>query len=319
MGDLNNNGIQDENEFVLVNFEGDYIKIVRPTDQLYPTTDLQSSASISLVPSRILGSMKESVLKEVINNITFDTYLTVAEKSKDPVQNNIFFLKLHTFQNDENTITGFNNIQQDVGIFENNEYFGIKLRFVQRKGFNQYYSGNERQLNVDRTARLRLSFTPDLSLLNEYTSSVQRNLAPEVFSRNWNINSEGIASELVYKPTNFIESGFKLELKRSKDNYPSQPTNADLNIETFRLTYSLHGNGTIRAEISRNEALLSTNPFFVPFDLTKGLVVGKSYFVTVNFEYRISNFIQATLNYFGRAEGKSRFIHTGTAEVRAYF
>jgi hypothetical protein len=57
----------------------------------------------------------------------------------------------------------------------------------------------------------------------------------------------------------------------------------------------------------------------VPFELTKGLVIGKSYFWTLNFEYRISNFIQATLNYFGRAEGRSKVIHTGTAEVRAYF
>ncbi|HEY3249995.1 MAG TPA: hypothetical protein VGK25_02645, partial [Ignavibacteria bacterium] len=134
-----------------------------------------------------------------------------------------------------------------------------------------------------------------------------------------NINSEGVISELVYKPTNSIEAAFKIELKRANDIFPSQPTKADLNIETFRFVYSLSGKGTIRAEISRNEAILSSNPVFLPFDLTKGLIVGKSYFVTVNFEYRISNFIQATLNYFGRAEGKSRFIHTGTAEVRAYF
>ena len=319
LGDLNGNGVQDENEFILVNFEGDYIKIVRPTDQLFPTTDLQSSANFNIVPSRFFSTIKEGILKEVINNVTFDTYLSVAEKSKDPVQNNIFLLKLSTFQNDQNTISGFNNIQQDIGIFERNDYFGVKLRFVQRKGFNQYYSGNERQLNVDRTVRLRFSFTPDLTLVTDYVSDIQRNFAPSLFSRNWNINSEGVISELIYKPIPSIETGFKVELKRSKDHFPSQPTTADLNIQTLRFVYSLLGKGTVRAEISRNEAILSTNPAFVPFDLTKGLVVGKSYFVTVNFEYKISNFIQATLNYFGRAEGQSRFIHTGTAEVRAYF
>ncbi|HEY3251476.1 MAG TPA: hypothetical protein VGK25_10205, partial [Ignavibacteria bacterium] len=182
LGDLNGNGLQDENEFILVNFEGDYIKIIRPTDQLFPTTDLQSSANINLVPSRVFSTIKKSILKEIINNLTFDTYLSVAEKSKDPVQRNIYLLKFGTFQNDQNTITGFNNIQQDVGIFENHEYFGIKLRFVQRKGFNQFFSGNERQLNVDRSARLRLSFTPDITLTTDYVSDIQRNLAPNLFS-----------------------------------------------------------------------------------------------------------------------------------------
>ncbi len=319
IGDLNGNGLQDENEFVLTNFDGDYIKIIRPTDQLFPTTDLQSSFNLNLVPSRFINVSSNNLFKEIITNLTFDTYGSVAEKSKDPVQRNIYFLKFNTFQNDLNTITGATTIQQDAGIFENNKYFGIRLRFIQRKGFNQYFSGNERTLRVERTGRLRLSFTEDLAIITDYVTEIERNLAPSVTIRNWNINTEGVISELVYKPTLNIEAGFKVQLKRASDFYPTQPTKADINVQTFRFIYSLQGKGTIRSEISRNEALLNTNPAFVPFDLTKGLVVGKSYFWSLNFEYRISNFIQATINYFGRAEGKSKVIHTGTAEVRAYF
>lgn len=319
IGDLNSNGLQDENEFVLTSFDGDYIKILRPTDQLFPTTDLQSSASLNLVPSRFLATMSDGFFKSIVNNITSDTYVSVSEKSKDPLQRNIYLLKFSTFQNDENTIAGATTLQQDVGIFENHEYFGIKLRFVQRKGFNQYFSGNERVLNVERTARLRFSFTPDLALITDYVTQIERNLAPSVEIRNWNINTEGVTSEIIYKPVASVEAGFKVQIKRAKDVYPVANTQADINVQTFRLTYSLSGKGTLRSEISRNEVLLNTNPAFVPFDLTKGLVSGKSYFWTLNFEYRISNFIQATINYFGRAEDKSRVIHTGTAEIRAYF
>lgn len=241
------------------------------------------------------------------------------KKSKDPVQKNIYLLKFSTFQNDLNTITGASTVQQDIGIYENHEYFGIKLRFVQRKAFNQYFSGNERALNIERTGRLRLSFTDDVALVTDYVTQSERNLAPLLEIRNWNIYSEGVTSELIYKPAANIESGFKVQIKRSKDNYPILPTQADMNIQTFRLIYSLSGKGTLRSEISRNEVILSDNPVFLPFELTKGLVPGKSYFWSVNFEYRISNFIQATINYFGRAENKSRVIHTGTAEIRAYF
>jgi hypothetical protein len=319
IGDINGNGVQDENEFVLTNFDGDYIKIIRPTDQLFPTTDLQTSASLNIVPSRFVTIKKEGFVKEILTNITSDTYASVAEKSKDPEQKNIYFLRFSNFQNDSNTIAGTTTLQQDFGIFENAEYFGIKLRFIQRKGFGQFFSGSERVLDVERTARLRLSFTRDLALITDYISEIDRNTAPNVEIRNWNINAEGVTSELIYKPTVEIESGFKMLFRRTSDFYPTLPTKADINVQTFRFIYSFSGKGTLRSEISRNEALINRNPLFVPFDLTKGLVIGKSYFWTVNFEYRISNFIQATLNYSGRAEEKSRVIHTGTAEVRAYF
>lgn len=318
IGDINGNGIQDENEFVLTNFDGDYIKLIRPTDQLFPTTDLQSSAAINIVPSRfILGS--DRILNTIVNNLTFDTYVSVAEKSKDPEQKNIYFLKFSTFQDDSNTIAGATTVQQDIGIFENSEYFGIKLRFVQRKGLNQYFSGNERVLDIERTTRLRLSFTQDVALVTDYVTEVERNLAESGGIRNWNINTEGVSSELIYKPDVTIEAGLKIQLKRAKDVYPALPTQADINVQSFRFTYSFSGRGTLKSEISRNEALISTNPVFVPFDLTNGLVIGKSYFWSLNFEYKITNFIQATINYFGRAENKSRVIHTGTAEIRAYF
>jgi hypothetical protein len=318
LGDINGNGVPDENEFILVNFDGDYIKVIIPTDQLFPTTDLQTSLSFNLNPSKFI-KMNNSVLSEILNNITFDTYASLNEKSKDPVQKNIYLIKFWTFQNETNTITGLNSIQQDVNMFDNNRYFGARLRFIQRKGFNQYYSGNERLLSVERSARVRLSFTSDLSLITDYVSETNRNLAPQLTTRNWNINGNSVISDLTYMPIRNIEFGFRLELKRASDVYPFNPTEANINRQTARFSYSLEGKGRIRAEIERNEVTLSDNPLFLPYELTKGLNGGKSFFWNVSFEYRLTNFIQATINYLGRAEGNSKVIHTGTAEVRAYF
>ncbi len=325
LGDLNGNGIQDENEFVLVNFDGDYIKIIRPTDQLYPTTDLQSSVNININPSRVFDIKTQGAAKDILENVSFDTYLTVSEKSKDPVQKNIYLIRLSTFQNDSNTIAGLNSVQQDLNLFENNQYFGLRLRFLQRKGFNQFYSGNERLLDAERSVRLRLSFTQDLSLITDYVSETDRNLAPQVETRNWDIDSKDIISDLTYKPIPQIEGGFKIELKRADDNFiaPDFPTpngvTANINSQSLRFSYALETKGKLRAEISRSEVILSNSDIFTPFNLTKGLASGKTYILNIGFDYRISNFIQATVNYLGRAEGGSKIIHTGTAEVRAYF
>jgi hypothetical protein len=319
LGDLNHNGIQDENEFQLVNYDGDYIKLVVPTDQLYPTTDLQTSAGINIDPSKFVSSKQGSIFNEIIRNVTFDTYLALAEKSKDPVQKNIYLLRFSTFQNETNTISGANTIQQDVNLFQTNQYFGIRLRYIQKKNFNQYYTGNERLLDAERSARLRLSFTSDLILQTDYVSESNRNLAPELSFRNWNIYSQSVISELTYLPIKNIQAGFKLEVKRADDRFPVSPTQVNINDQTLKFTYSLESKGKLNIEVTRNEANLSVEPAFLPYDLTKGLNPGKSYVWSVGFDYRVTNFIQATLNYLGRVDQGSQVIHTGTAEVRAYF
>lgn len=319
LGDLNHNGIQDENEFQLVNYDGDYIKLIVPTDQLYPTTDLQSSAAINIDPSRIVKSGAGTVLNEVMKDVTFDTYLAVAEKSKDPVQRDIYLLKFSSFQNETNTIAGANTVQQDVNLFQSNQYFGMRFRFIQKKNFNQYYSGNERALDIERSGRLRLSFTPDLILQTDYITESNRNLAPDLSFRNWNIFSQSVVSELTYLPIKNIEAGFKLEVKRADDRFPAAPTQVNINDQTLKFTYSLESKGKLHIEVTRNSANLNAEPLFVPYDLTKGITPGLSYVWSVGFDYRVTNFIQATINYLGRAEGNSQVIHTGTAELRAYF
>jgi hypothetical protein len=39
----------------------------------------------------------------------------------------------------------------------------------------------------------------------------------------------------------------------------------------------------------------------------------------VNLDYRVADFVQATVGYDGRSEGGRPAIHTARAEVRAFF
>ena len=52
LGDLNNNGIADEEEFVPVRFDGDYVAVTVPTDELVPIIDLNTSMRLRITPSR---------------------------------------------------------------------------------------------------------------------------------------------------------------------------------------------------------------------------------------------------------------------------
>ena len=124
---------------------------------------------------------------------------------------------------------------------------------------------------------------------------------------------------MTYVPVLNIETGFVLEFRRNEDFFPVSPTQANINKQTLKFAYSIETKGKLRIEVERDEALLSANPLFLPYELTKGISVGKSYLWSLNLDYRVTNFIQATVSYNGRAEGGAKVIHTGTAELRAYF
>ncbi len=81
LGDLNANGVQDENEFQLVNYDGNYIKLNVPTGEYFPTIDLKTSARLYFKPSRYFYLNGVTFLNELYNNISAETFIKIDEKS----------------------------------------------------------------------------------------------------------------------------------------------------------------------------------------------------------------------------------------------
>lgn len=319
LGDLNNNGIQDENEFQLVNYDGNYLKLNIPTDQYFPTVDLNTSARLYMKPSRYFFLAGKSFFSDIYNNLSAETIIKIDEKSKDPVTDNLYFLKVGSFLNDSNTLSGLQLFQQDVNFFENNPQYSLRLRFIQQNGFNQYSSGNERLLNIQRSVKFRLGVTEDVIFQLEYLNKTDRNQAPPNSVRNRNIGSDGFLTDISYKPISEIESGLELNFTRATDSYPVNAVRADINQQILRFIYSFTTSGRIRLEVERSEIVFNQSILTFPYELTSGKVEGKSYFWRAFFDYSIIKNIQVNVTYDGRLEGSRRVIHTGRAQVTAFF
>lgn len=319
LGDLNKNGIQDENEFQLVNYDGNYIKLNLPTDEFFPTVDLKTSASIYLKPSRYFYLPNDNLLFVLINNISTETILRVEEKSKDPTTENIYFLRFNTFLNDSNTLVGNQWIQQDINLFENKPEYSLRFRIIQQRGFSQFTSGNEKLYNILKSIKLRLGLTNDLTTQFEFINKIDRNTAPVNSVRNRDITSNNYNLDFAYRPIPQIESGFLINYSKATDYYPTSPVVANINMQTLRFIYSFATSGRIRLEIERDEVIFNSRVTTFPFELTMGKVSGKSYFLRFYVDYNITKNIQANVNYDGRSEGNSKLIHTGRAQITAFF
>jgi len=317
LGDLNNNGIADENEFEPTLFDGDYIQVTLPTDELFPVIDLKTSTRWKVNFSELVND--NTLFGKIVSPISSETYWRIEENSRDSCYANIYLLKLSTFQNESTTIRGSNYIQQDFFLFENDQELSFRFRFTQRTALNQFSSGYERYYNRERSLRIKFKMIKEISNQTDIVNQTDNVSAPENSNRIREINSNNIISEFSYRPDKNIEVGFRVKVGRSEDSHPEIATVIDLNSQLIRFNLSFLGTGRLRIEIERDELISNTAENFIPYELTNGNQLGKNYYWRLNFDYKILSFLQTTISYDGRLQGEGRIVHTARAEARAYF
>ncbi len=317
LGDLNNNGIADEFEFEPTIFDGDYILITVPTDQLFPVIDLRTSTRWKLDFSTF--SNDDSFISEILNALSTETFWRIEENSKDTKYSNIYLLKLSTFQNEATTIRGSNLFQQDIFIFENQQDLSFRIRFAERKSLNEFSAGFEKGFYQERSLRIKFRMIQEVNNQTDI-SNVIDNLSTSSFSnRARRISSNFVTSDFSYRPSRVMEIGFRFRTGRSEDRFPQNPTIVDLNSQSIRFNLSFLGTGRLRIEVERNELSANTTINQIPFEITGGNLLGKNFLWRFNFDYRLSSNLQTTLSYDGRSQGNSKTIHQARAEARAFF
>lgn len=318
LGDLNHNGIADENEFEPTIYDGDYILVTVPTEQLYPIIDLKTSSKWKVNFYDMFNG--KSFIDKFAKIFSTETDWKVEENSQEEDYKKIYLLHFSAFQNPDKTIRGSNMIQQDVFLFEKEQDLNFRLRFMQRKSLDQFSGGIEQAYYRERSLRINFKMVQEISNQTDVVTTNDFNNAPPLSNTIRAITDNNITSDFSYRPERSIEVGFKIKAGTSTDAYHVKPTVINLNSQLLRFNLSIAGNGRLRIELERDELIGNIdNNSVVPFQLLGANQIGKNYFWRLNFDYRLSSNLQSTVSYDGRLQGESRAIHTAKAEVRAYF
>ena len=318
LGDLNNNGIADEDEFEQTIYEGDYILTTIPTDELFPVIDLKTSTRWKLDFSKLFENDK-SLLADLINPIYTETFWRVEENSRLSDTKQIYLLNFSKFLNDSTTVRGSNLFQQDVYLFRNSSELSFRFRFTQRRNLNQYSGGTERGFFNEKSVRINFKMVEEINNQTEIINQTDNVATKTRNNRAREVSGNEIKTDFSYRPIRNLEVGFIFGAGRSEDTFPETPTVIDVNSQGLRVTYSFAGKGRIRAEVERKELTANNTENYIPFEITKGNTIGKNYFWRLNFDYRIANNLQTTFSYDGRLQGLGKVINTMRAEARAYF
>ena len=317
LGDLNGNGVPDENEFEPTLFDGDFILVTIPTDKLFPVIELKTSTRWKIKYAEIFDH--KSIWGKILKPLSTETVWRVEENTREEDFSKIYLMQLNFFQAEGKTIRGSNFFQQDVWINENSQNLSFRFRYSQNKRMSEFNSGVERGYNRERSIRIRFRLIKEWRNQTDIINTTDNVSAAITSNRNRSITDNSIVSDFSYRPSRTLEVGFKLKAGRSKDNFPDIPTIIDLNSQLLRFNLSFTGKGRLRIELQRTELLSNTTENFIPFELTAGNQLGKNYFWRLNFDYRVASFLQTTVSYEGRWQGEGRVIHTARAEARAYF
>ncbi len=317
LGDLNNNGIADENEFAPTIYDGDYVQLTVPTDQLYPVINLQTSTRWKVEYADIFD--KHSIVGFLFQPLSTETSWRVEENTREMDYKKIYLLDFAAFQDPENTIHGSNFIQQDIYLFENDPEFSLRFRYAQTKSLDQYSDGVFRSYNRERSVRIKFRMIKEVSNQTDITASDDQSLGPANSNRNRLIGGNSVITDFSYQPANNVEIDFKIEVAKSQDSYPQVPTIINKNAQTITVNLSFVGNGRLNFQIERDELIANTSTNEIPFELLEGNSLGKNYLWQLNFDYKLAANLQSSVSYNGRVQGGGKVIHTARAEVRAFF
>ncbi|MBI2418748.1 MAG: hypothetical protein HYV28_12765 [Ignavibacteriales bacterium] len=317
VGDLNNNGVFDENEYEPTLYDGDYSLITVPSDKLYPVIDIKTGVRFRYNFTGIFDS--QTLPDNLVSPFTFESYSRIEENSTESDLKKMYLLQLGSFQKEATTIRGTNLFEQSVYIFENNPDLNGKLFYSMQKGLNQYGSGAEYSIKKEQSIRIKSRLVEEISNQTDLQHIEDGLRASGSSVRNRMIETNAVILDFSYRPYPFVEAGLKIKTSQSTDNFPVKPTNVNLNSQSVRINFSFQGAGRLRLEFERNELSVNEKENYLPFELTDGNGVGKNYFIRMNFDYRIAENLQSTANYDGRSISGSKLIHTMRAELRAFF
>ncbi|MBN1397283.1 MAG: hypothetical protein JXA06_04545 [Bacteroidetes bacterium] len=321
LGDKNGNGIADENDFELTRFDGDYIVVYLPSDQLYPAADLKASVRVRLHFAHLLPVSSEW-LNKALRALSAETYLRVDEKNKETDTKQIYLLNFSHFLNRNTTVAGSQQITQDVFIFENNPDLSFRFRYSELFGMTQYISGIEESYKKERSVRIRSQFVKEIGNQTEFVNKTDQVKAAPASARERNIISNAVKSDFSYRPVSNWEIGFNIAITGISNDFGGKEGKADINEEGFRIVRSFPGDGQVQAEIRREEVVLTgiKDPNeILPYEFTEGKTVGQSYLWQLVFDYRVTGNLQLSINYYGRSEWKRQPLHYLRMEAKAFF
>ena len=319
--DFNNDGAQQLNEFVLAGAAdkpmANYIRVFLPTNSYISTNANQFNQTLNINPAAVWINKKD--FRKIISKFSNQSALKIDRKTTQIYTRdflNPFFLNVN-----DTSLISLNSVFRNTFFFNrSNPTFGAEITYSNQRSKSFLTNGFEARNRTEQGLNIRWYVNSSWSITNTINTGIRIYSSDFFSNNNFNYTFVELKPRLSYQLNTrlrltalygYFEGNNLAELGNQIGK------NQELGGE-FR--YSLAKQGVLNAKLSSYQIQFNGDvQSQLGYDMLQGLAVGQNTVWNINFQQRLGNNLQITINYDGRTAETQRTIHIGRMEARYIF
>ncbi|MFO8054811.1 MAG: hypothetical protein R6U19_06570, partial [Bacteroidales bacterium] len=317
--DYNNNGIKEQDEFEVAQFQdkADYIRVFIPADEYIRVYNNQFSGTLDLTPSRLWND-NESKLAQGLAKFSnrFSSRITQKNQLDD-------FLKAYNpfYRGGKGSdlLTLDEQLHNVLHFQRNNSRFGANWSYKKTKSKSLMANGWEKQQKKENILNLRWNITTEWSFFSQTSLGNKRRDSEYFKNRAYNIDFHSLEPSLSFQPSVNLRIKGVFSLTHKANDSPKQEK-ADIyeyRIEVRRAALD-KGNMQLRGSFL-NIKFPAANVNNLEYEMLEGFKDGKNFRWELSYQRRLLEYLQLNLQYEGRKTPAANIVHVGRIQLRAHF
>lgn len=319
--DYNGDGVQQLNEFEIAPFrdEANYIRVYSQSNEYIKAYYNQFSEAFLINPAAVWANEKgfRKFVSRFSNQLAFRIEHKTSEN--DPkVAYNPFVSE--NVMNDTMLLSLSSSFRNTLYFNRNDPVFGMDLNLQRNRSKALLINGFDGKTISKQGLNLRWNFYKAFSLLFSGEEGTRQSRSEFFPDKNFIIDYYKAEPKLNFQPgpSLILEVKYGYIFKQNVID-PDRQT-ARIHDAGFEINYKVINKGTLQVKANFLEIYYNDQPgTALAFEMLEGLQPGKNGTWSISFQQNISNNLQLNLIYDGRKSEGLKTVHTGSAQIRAYF
>ena len=315
--DINNNGIQELEEFEIAVFEdeGRYIRVLLP-NQIFIRT-YQNKLNYSLKMNFLNWKNSEYGFNRFMSKISNQFQYSLDKKTNLNLNPEI---ELNPFEIDENSLLAYNYSLKNVFYFNRaQQKYSLIFTYLENKSKNNFSFGSTRNSNTQK----KINFIHKISDLYVFevigNDQVKTNWSENFQDKNYDIKDYSINQKLTYFSGENNRINFFYKLSNISNLIGNQESLKQQNFGISLFLNQKEKRGFISEfNYYKNEFNGELNSV-ISYVMMNGLQCGENYTWSFKFQRKLSKLLDINFIYLGRKSNSLRTIHNGSIQLKAIF
>ncbi|MEM6262612.1 MAG: hypothetical protein AAGI38_08905 [Bacteroidota bacterium] len=321
---FNNDGQQQVNEFeiALNPLVANYIRVVQPTQELFPTNRLGLSGNVRFDFQRLIGRDQGQWWQKAVRALGSNTTFRLVQNKPRTNEFSDFLVSLGGIFSDSSILDANTNFRQDFTFFQNNPKGDFRFSYQENQNLQFLATGDELRRFWFWAAAQRFNLSSSKSIEAETRIGQKRTEADNFDTRNFFIQFLELNPQvnIQFNRKFRLSTGYEFIRRNNSDINGEQNARVLIHkwVTDAKLTLKGRNNVFTKFELITMDQD-GTAGFSADYELQEGFRPGLNGIWQAFITYYILKNIELNVTYDGRASPDIPVIHTGRLQVRAFF